>query len=358
MNKLMLVVCMVLSFIGCSNESTISENVEYELIKFTDFEVVNSDLALIEGKKFELVVEKNGTVFINDNDAIIQNEYDKFYTVDIDNDNIKEVITRTTEKMISPFTNNYHIYKYFEKCDDFEEIATISIMGTIDSFYIKGDDIKVEYHPYESPEDYVETKYFKIKSVSEEKPFGPVMRDDKPIIYLYPTEEKIVEVKLGYPEKLTCVYPEYKDGWKVLAKPDGTLKDLEKDREYYALYWEGINTQKVDMTEGFVVKGEDTIEFLEEKLAKLGLTDKEAEEFIVYWLPKLQENKYNYIRFATQEEINEEMPLMVSGNPDYVIRVLMQFKGLDEEIEVVEQEIVTPKREGFVVVEWGGTELK
>ena len=34
---------------------------------------------------------------------------------------------------------------------------------------------------------------------------------------------------------------------------------------------------------------------LEEKLAILGLTERESEEFIVYWLPKLEKNKYNYI---------------------------------------------------------------
>ena len=55
------------------------------------------------------------------------------------------------------------------------------------------------------------------------------------------------------------------------------------------------------------VKGTDVAEFLEDKLALLGLNEREAEEFIVYWLPKLQENKYNYIRFATMEEINENM---------------------------------------------------
>ena len=38
----------------------------------------------------------------------------------------------------------------------------------------------------------------------------------------------------------------------------------------------------------------------------LGLNDREAEEFIVYWLPKLEENKYNLIRFETAEEINPE----------------------------------------------------
>lgn len=36
----------------------------------------------------------------------------------------------------------------------------------------------------------------------------------------------------------------------------------------------------------------------------------------------------------------------------------MQYKPLDKYIEVEEQELVTPERNGFIVVEWGGTEIK
>jgi hypothetical protein len=184
------------------------------------------------------------------------------------------------------------------------------------------------------------------------------MIDKKPIIYLYPQEKTELTVTLGKPENLTCSYPEYKDGWNVIANPDGTLVDKETGRELYSLYWEGLQTEPVNMEEGFVVKGADTAKFLEEKLAILGLTDKEAEEFIVYWLPELQNNEYNYIRFATIEEINANMPLDFSVNPDTLIRVLMQYKPLDEKIEVREQKLETPARNGFVAVEWGGTEIK
>jgi len=183
--------------------------------------------------------------------------------------------------------------------------------------------------------------------------------DDKPIIYLYPTEETEVNVKLGNPEKIICSYPKYIDGWNVIAKPDGTLTYTETGRELYSLYWEGKDANaKVNTEEGFVVRGEDTVSFLEEKLEILGLNSKEAEEFIIYWLPKMESNKYNYIRFATMEEIEEYMPLEVNPTPDTVIRILMEFKGLDEYIEVKEQKLEKAKRSGFAVVEWGGTEIK
>lgn len=180
----------------------------------------------------------------------------------------------------------------------------------------------------------------------------------KPIIYLYPETETEVTVKLGKYNNITCIYPEYNDGWNVCAQPDGNLIDLNTGRNLYSLYWEGINDVKCNYDSGFVVKGCDTIKFLEEKLSILGLTDREAEEFIIYWLPKMQNNKYNYIRFATMDEINEIMPLYFSVEPDTLIRVLMEFKPLKEYIDIPEQELITPIRKGFVVVEWGGTELK
>jgi len=179
----------------------------------------------------------------------------------------------------------------------------------------------------------------------------------KPIIYLYPEEEIAVSVKLGNPEKLTCSYPVYVDSWNVIAKPDGTLIDTKNNREYYALYWEANENVKKNITDGFVVKGEETVSFLEEKLCKLGLNEKEAQEFIIYWLPVLQGNKYNYIRFATMEEINEYMSLEFSVLPDTLIRVLMEYTPLDKHVEIPEQNIITPKRDGFVVVEWGGTKI-
>lgn len=182
---------------------------------------------------------------------------------------------------------------------------------------------------------------------------------DKPIIYLYPTEETRVSVNLKYADKITCSYPQYITGWNVLAEPNGDLIDLDNGRNLYSLYYESKNTINFNIKkDGFIVKGTEVAKFLEEKLSILGLSERESEEFIVYWLPKLQENKYNYVRFATMEEINSNMPLEFSTEPDSIIRVLMTYKGINSPIEVEEQQLEIPKREGFVAVEWGGTEIK
>ena len=125
------------------------------------------------------------------------------------------------------------------------------------------------------------------------------MQAAKPIIYLYPTEETEIKVSLGKPELITCSYPEYNsDGWEVIANPVGNLKYIENGKNLYSLYYESKAGYdfKVEK-DGFIVVGENVAEFLEEKLEILGLNEREAEEFIVYWLPKLEANKYNIIRF-------------------------------------------------------------
>ena len=176
----------------------------------------------------------------------------------------------------------------------------------------------------------------------------------KPMIYLYPTTSTKVNIKLGNSDYLTTTYPKYKDYWEVIANENGELID-NNGRKYYGLYWEGINHSAKVENDGFIVKGEDTISFLEEKLRILGLNEREANEFIVYWLPKLEINKYNYIRFETIEEINNYMPLIIEPVPDSIIRILMDYKPLNEIIEINEQKLVTPNRNGFTVVEWGGS---
>ena len=181
---------------------------------------------------------------------------------------------------------------------------------------------------------------------------------EKPIIYLYPTSETDVSVKLSKNEKITHSYPHYSDGWNVTASPNGNLIDKSTRKNLYSLYYESENsiTFKIKK-DGFVVKGTDAAKFLEEKLAILGLNAREAEEFIIYWLPQLESNKYNYIRFATTEEISENMPLEINPKPDTIIRILMTFKALDGPIKTQEQVLSTPHRSGFVVVEWGGAKI-
>ena len=177
----------------------------------------------------------------------------------------------------------------------------------------------------------------------------------KPIIYLYPKEETECTVKLTLRGELTCTYPAYGEkGWQnFTAYPDGTLV-FPDGMEYYALYWEGIQNVAWDLSQGWCVAGTDTAAFLDWALAQLGLTRREANEFIVYWLPLMQENPYNVISFQTAVYTDNAV-LEVTPAPDSMLRVFMTFYPSDELLEIQPQELPGFTRVGFTVVEWGGS---
>ncbi len=176
----------------------------------------------------------------------------------------------------------------------------------------------------------------------------------KPIIYLYPQKTTNITVKLGFPNLLTTTYPKYNNEWNITATPEGKLID-KNGRSFYGLYWEGINHINNNYNDGFIVKKEQLIPFLEEKLTILGLNEREANEFIIYWLPQLEKSAYNLIRFETTNVINKEMPLNINPKPDTLIRILMEYKPVKQQINIKPQELTQTKRNGFTVIEWGGT---
>ncbi len=186
----------------------------------------------------------------------------------------------------------------------------------------------------------------------------PLVLDAKPIIYLYPETPMECSVKVTLNGTLTCTYPDHgTDGWQnFTAYPDGTLV-FPDGKEYYALYWEGIQDTAWDFSKGFCVKGEDTAAFLEWALEAQGLNRREANEFIVYWLPLMQENTYNVISFQTDAYTDGAL-LDIDPSPDSLLRVFMAYYASEEEIEIAPQTFEGFEREGFTVVEWGGTELR
>ena len=187
----------------------------------------------------------------------------------------------------------------------------------------------------------------------EQKRAQDVVDVAKPVIYLYPEKTTDISVALHYTGKLTCTYPPIGNGWHVTAQPDGTLINHADKKEYSYLFWEGDSDTRFDMSRGFVVAGKDTAAFLQEKLAFMGLTQREYNEFIVYWLPQMQDNPYNLITFQ-DKDYTDQAKLVITPNPDSLLRVFMVYKPLHQKITVPEQKLNRFTRKGFTVVEWGG----
>ena len=177
----------------------------------------------------------------------------------------------------------------------------------------------------------------------------------KPVIYLYPSEPTHVTVEVDYAGGLAFTYPAYEDGWAVTAHPDGRLVNDSDGREYSYLFWEGRDSIEYDLSEGFVVAGAETASFLQEKLAFLGLTPREYNEFIVFWLPRMQDNPYNLITFQGAA-YTDQAQLRITPEPDSILRVFMVFTPLEAPIVVPEPQLTPFERTGFTVIEWGGAQ--
>ena len=175
----------------------------------------------------------------------------------------------------------------------------------------------------------------------------------KPVLYLYPETEMNVEVTFAKPELLTTTYPKYIDSWSVKVLPNGDMYD-QNGKYYYALYWEELSTNKFNFNEGFYVEKDNAIDFLEEKLSILGLNYKERNEFIMYWLAILEQNKKSLVYFETTESLQKENELIINPKPDSLLRIRMHVKKVNHKTEIKEQELPQFERKGFTAVEWGG----
>ena len=229
--------------------------------------------------------------------------------------------------------------------------TTVYIRTDQASEWCVGDQIDVRFTTIERPSEPEQP----IMIIADE--VHPLVMDAKPVIYLYPETPTEVSVNLTLNGRLTCTYPDYDKGWQnFTAHPDGTLI-FPDGKEYYCLYWEGMQTTEWDFSQGFCVKGEDTAAFLEWALAEQGLTPREANEFIIYWLPLMQENPYNVISFQT-DAYTDGAVLEITPTPDSLIRVFMAWYATDTAVELSPQTFDPHVRDGFTAVEWGGSQVK
>ena len=252
-------------------------------------------------------------------------------------------------KVTSVSKDTLTVYVYGEK-DTEKWGETIHVFSDKASEFCKNDMVNITFSSVAYPQD--KSKPVKIFADI----ISSAVASYKPIIYLYPQEPTVCSVRLELDGELTCTYPEYDNGWDdFTAYPDGTLI-FPDGKEYYALYWEGLQNAEWDFSQGFCVRGADTAAFLEWALLQQGLTPREANEFIVYWLPLMQDNPYNVISFQ-HEAYTGSAVLDISPAPQSVLRVFMAYYPSDTSVDIAPQAFDALERNGFTVVEWGGSRV-
>jgi len=188
-------------------------------------------------------------------------------------------------------------------------------------------------------------------------PSGPQHLVFKPVIYLYPETATDVSVEVKPVGNFTFTYPAYNGEWKVNARPNGDLLIGGKDYPY--LFWEAeqrVNNPFADGT-GFIVSKEQVSPFLEEKLTAMGLNTKEQTDFITFWGPRLAAHDRCSVKFLLNEECDAFAALTITPKPDRVNRVFIVWSELTDEITLAGQQLSVLNRDGFDVLEWGGSQL-
>ena len=104
--------------------------------------------------------------------------------------------------------------------DDASNIFSAMVDGYVEDADFIMDDINEYLQNYEEllfDDSYEEDEEMGSDGSFIERPYGDsdMIHVMKPMIYIYPEQNMDVQVSLGSPEKLTCSYPFYNDGWNV-----------------------------------------------------------------------------------------------------------------------------------------------
>ncbi|MDO8583618.1 MAG: hypothetical protein Q7R83_00365 [bacterium] len=181
--------------------------------------------------------------------------------------------------------------------------------------------------------------------------YQPQAECGKPVIYLYPEKTTNVTVALPSFINVTVSEPLYQNGWTVTAHPNGAL-DLN-GKTYESLYWEGTGVSYATPKDGFIVKDGNVASFFDKVLPKYGMNAKETADFKAFWVEKLTGAPYYRVSFLT-DSWSKAAPLSVTPAPQTSIRIFMDWTPLSAPVVMTEPTIVTPTRDGYTLVEWGG----
>ncbi len=182
----------------------------------------------------------------------------------------------------------------------------------------------------------------------------------KPVIFLYTDKDLDFTINTKFNINNSFIYPAFNSngaGWRGKALAGKESKLLIDGKSYDYLFWEGETGAQMDLSKGNIVARQDSVAFMEKALTAYGLNDREKEDFITFWGPKLNKNEYNQISFVNDQYARLH-PMDVSPKPDYEQRVFMVFKKANKDTLIEKQEFNNaPVRHGFSLIEWGGAEL-
>ncbi|MBI4811227.1 MAG: hypothetical protein HY800_07295 [Ignavibacteriales bacterium] len=174
---------------------------------------------------------------------------------------------------------------------------------------------------------------------------------EKPNIYIYPPKLTNISIKLEFPLGGSVIQsiPTYSDSWNITVEPSGRING-----EYDYLFYESRNPDAFQYSAGWIVSRDTLASFYSHHLLCAGFSQREKNDFIDYWIPRLTDYPYYVIYPQFNNDIDKVIRLNISESTDAILRLFYVVKGTTVNTE----KLITPstpafKRSGFVVTEWG-----
>lgn len=186
----------------------------------------------------------------------------------------------------------------------------------------------------------------------------------KPVIYAYGDAGTSFEISIKTAANITFTYPELNEKWQMTISENGLLKD-PNDNQYPYLFWEGEMTnldfqKSEEKIIGSIVSKSNTVAFLEEKLTQLGFNASEKTDFITFWAPLIQKHKASFVQFLIDDDYEIISTMDIIPKPNNIRRVYLLFsdaKEIDDTFIDTNLDFKSFDRNGFTILEWGGTEI-
>jgi hypothetical protein len=181
--------------------------------------------------------------------------------------------------------------------------------------------------------------------------YKPAVECGKPVVYLYPEKTTSFTVKVG--AQMTKTDPAYDGKWQGVAEPNGQLTVAGNIYPY--LFWEGLGYGVYPTIDfGRIVERSSVESEIRSDLSAMNLNAQETADFLDFWMPKMPDSKYVRLSWLTNKEMDKLAQMSISPKPQSIIRVFLDFSGLNSKIDLKSQVLPTFARTGFTAVEWGG----
>ena len=181
----------------------------------------------------------------------------------------------------------------------------------------------------------------------------------KPVLYFHSDQEREFSLNVIPANDFTFTYPAIGSGWKGKIHTNGSLTINNKNYPY--LFWEAEQKYAFKpSSNGYHLKKEEYVSFLEKKCEELGFNATERTDFITFWGMKMQNHDELFVQFLFDESCDQFGKLEFDEKPDVFRRVYIMISPWNSYFSPYLKDIPfeTIPASSYSVLEWGGYEFE